>query len=191
MYRFLCLIVRAFISLIFRVKVVGADNIPGEGGFLLCGNHISNWDAPLIQVFIKRRIYYMAKDELFHAFGVGLILKLIKAIPVKRSGADFNSIKLAIKTVKNGDVLGIFPTGQREKVKGEGEVKSGVGFLAVKTDAPVIPVRIVASYRLFSRVTMYIGSPRTYSPSEGRPTAEDYENISKAIYNDIKMLGEE
>ena len=191
MYRFLCMLIRGFMSLVFRVNVVGSDNIPDEGGFLLCSNHISNWDAPLIQVFIKRRIYYMAKDELFHAFGVGLILKLIKAIPVKRTGADLNSIKLAIKTIKSGDVLGIFPTGQREKVKGEGEVKSGVGFLAVKTDAPVVPVRIEASYRIFSKVNLYIGKPRTYSPSEGKPTAEDYENISKAIYNDIKMLGEE
>ncbi len=191
MYRFLCAIVRCFVSLLFRVKVVGSENIPQEGGFLLCSNHISNWDAPILQVFIKRRIYYMAKAELFHAFGVGLILKLIKAIPVKRSGADFNSIKLAIKTVKNGDVLGIFPTGQREKVKGEGEVKSGVGFLAVKTDAPVVPINIKASYRLFSRVTVHIGKPCTYAPIDGKPTAEDYENISRSIYSEIKHLGGE
>lgn len=191
MYSFLCMIVRCFISLIFRVKIVGADNIPAESGFLLCSNHISNWDPPLLQVFIRRRIYYMAKEELFHAFGVGLILKLIKAIPVKRSGADLSSIKLAIRTIKNGDVLGIFPTGQREKVKGEGEVKSGVGFLAVKTGAPVVPIHITATYRIFSKVTVHIGEPHTYSSFEGKPTANDYENISKSIYNDIKLLGKE
>lgn len=193
MYKFVCNIVKAFMCLLFRVKVNGAQNIPEDSGFILCSNHLSNWDPPLLQVFIKRRIYYMAKDELFHVFGVGLILKLIKAIPVKRSGSDITAIKTAIKTVKGGGVLGIFPTGQREKVKGEGEVKAGIGLIALKTDSPVIPVHISASYRVFSRITINIGKPCTYSLPEGqkKATASDFENISNLIYAEITALGEE
>ncbi len=190
MYKFVCTLVKAFIMLIFRVKLNGSENVPTEGGFVLCSNHLSNWDPPLLQAFLKRRIYYLAKEELFHVFGLSLVLKMIKAIPVKRSTADFASIKTSIKTVKGGGVIGIFPTGQREMVKGEGDVKSGIGFLAVKTEAPVLPVHITASYRIFSKVTIDIGEPLYYNNFETKPTQEDFERISNEIYDKIKALGD-
>lgn len=193
MYKLVCYIVKAFICLLFRVRVDGKENIPQSGGFMLCSNHLSNWDPPLLQVFINRRIYYMAKDELFHVFGLGLILKMIKAIPVKRSGSDITAIKSAIKLIKDGDAIGIFPTGQREKVKGEGEVKGGVGFLALKTEAPVVPVHISTSYRLFSRITVNIGKPHIYSLPEGqrKATPDDIERVSNSIYDEIRALDKE
>lgn len=191
MYKFICFLVKAFMSLIFRIKVNGSENIPAEGGFLLCSNHLSNWDPPLLQICIKRRIRYMAKDELFHVPVLGAVLKGIKAIPVKRSGSDITAIKTAIRTVKDGGVIGIFPTGQREKVKGEGEVKAGVGLLAVKTEVPVVPVYINAKYRIFSKVTVTIGKPQLYCTEEGvKATAQFLEDVSKEIYASIKKLDE-
>lgn len=189
MYFFLCRLIKLFMMITFRVKVNGAENVPADGGFVLCSNHLSNWDPPLLQGFIKRRIVFMAKDELFHVFGLGLLLKIIKAIPVKRSGSDITAIKTALRTVKNGEVLGIFPTGQREKVKGEGDVKAGIGFIVAKTDAPVLPVHITATYRLFSKVTLDIGKPCRYCDFEGKPTQEDFERIAGNIYEDIRALG--
>jgi len=179
--------------LIFRIKVTGSDNIPKDGPFILCANHISAWDPPLLQVFIKRRIYFMAKDELFHVFFVGLVMKLIKAIPVKRTGSDITAIKTSMKVLKNGECLGIFPTGQREKVKGEGEVKGGVALLALKTKAPVVPVHIDADYRIFSRIKMTIGTPRVYEVPTDRDkaTSEDVEIISKEIYSSILSARQE
>ena len=179
--------------LIFRIEVSGSDNIPKDGPFILCANHISAWDAPLLQVFIKRRIYFMAKDELFHMFFVGLVMKLIKAIPVKRTGSDITAIKTSMKVLKNGECLGIFPTGQREKVKGEGEANGGVALLALKTKAPVVPVHINADYRIFSRVKMTIGTPKVYELSDDKvkADAEDIERMGKEIYSSILSLREE
>ncbi len=178
--------------LIFRIEVTGSDNIPKDGPFILCANHISAWDAPLLQCFIKRRIFFMAKDELFHVFFVGFIMRVIKAIPVKRTGADIAAIKSAIRVLRDGECLGIFPTGQREKVKGEGEVKGGVALLALKTKAPVVPVHINADFRIFSRVKLTIGTPKAYEISEGKAKAdaEDAEKISKEIYSSILSLKE-
>ena len=156
-----------------------------------CSNHISCWDPLVIQTNVKRRIYFMAKAELFKVFFVSWILKLIKAIPVKRTGSDLNAVKSAIKTVKAGDCLGIFPTGQRAKLGSEGEVKSGIGFIACKTDAPVLPIHIDATFKIFSKVTITIGKCVPYWKGEGKPTAEDFEIISNQIYKDIKMLGRE
>lgn len=175
--------------LIFRIEVKGAENMPKDGNGILCANHISNWDPVLLQIVFKRHIYYMAKDELFHVFFVGLILKWIKAIPVKRSGSDLLAIKSALKTLQNGEILGIFPTGQREKKKGEGEVKAGVGLIAGKTKAPVIPVHIIANFRIFSKVTVVVGEPKVYVAPEGEKlTVEMAEDFSKDIYKNIKSL---
>lgn len=189
MYRFLCNLVGAFVRLIFRIEVNGAENIPGQGGAILCANHISNWDPVLLQILIKRHIYYMSKDELFHVFFVGFILRKIGAIPVKRSGSDLTAIKQAFKTINGGEILGIFPTGQREKIKGEGEVKAGVGLIAGKTKAPIIPVHISASFKPFSKVVVNIGRCEVFAPPEGEKISTSMaEDFSKEIYQRIKDL---
>lgn len=189
MYKFICLVIKAFMRLIFRIEVKGAENVPQSGAVILCANHISNWDPLLLQAFINRHIYYMAKDELFHVFFVSFILKKIGAIPVKRTGSDLAAIKLAFKTLADGKILGIFPTGQREKVKGEGDVKSGIGLIAGKTKVPVLPVHISASFKIFSKVTVNIGKPANYAPGDGeKMSTELAEEFSKKIYADIKKL---
>lgn len=189
MYKFLCTVLKGFMHLLFRIEVKGADNMPADGSGILCANHISNWDPVLLQIALNRRIYYMAKDELFHVFFVGRILKWIKAIPVKRTGSDLAAVKAALKTLQKGEILGIFPTGQREKKKGEGEVKAGVGLIAGKTNSPVIPVHIIANFRIFSKVTVVVGEPQIYSAPEGEKlTVEMAEGFSKDIYKNIKSL---
>lgn len=189
MYRFLCALIGGFMRLLFRIEVRGLENIPAEGGGILCANHISNWDPVLLQVIMKRHIYYMAKDELFHVFFVGFILRKIGAIPVKRSGSDLTAIKQAFKTINGGEILGIFPTGQREKKKGEGEVKAGVGLIAGKTKAPVIPVHITADFRIFSKVKVNIGKSEVYAPANSEKiSVEVAERFSKDIYKRIKDL---
>lgn len=189
MYRFLCTLVGMFTKLLFRIKVNGIENIPAEGGCVLCSNHISNWDPVVLQIIMKRHIYYMSKDELFHVFFVGFILRKIGAIPVKRTGADLTAIKLAFKTINSGRILGIFPTGQREKKKGEGEVKGGVGLIAGKTKAPVVPVHITANFKLFSKVIINIGKPEVFAPAEGEKLSADVaQRLSDEIYKRIKDL---
>ena len=132
----------------------------------------------------------MSKEELFHVFFVSFILKKIGAIPVKRTGSDLTAIKLAFKTINSGKLLGIFPTGQREKVKGEGNVKAGIGLIAGKTGAPVVPVHINANFKLFSKVTVNIGKPEVYLPPEGEKlTTAHAEEFAKDIYKKIKELG--
>lgn len=189
MYRFLCNVVGIFMRLIFRIEVKGIENIPQNGGAIICANHISNWDPVLLQVLIKRHIYFMSKEELFHVFFIGWLMKKIGAIPVKRTGSDITAIKHAFKTVNGGEILGIFPTGQREKVKGEGEVKSGVGLIAGKTKAPIIPIHIGANFKPFSKVTVHIGRCEVFAPPEGEKlNAEMAEIFSKEIYQRIKDL---
>ncbi len=189
MYWFLFKIVEGFMRIFFRIEIKGKENVPQDGGIIVCANHISNWDPLALQIAVKRRIYYMAKENLFHTFFVGFVLKSIKAIPVKRTGSDLAAVKMAFKTVKRGDALGIFPTGQRLKKKGEGEVKAGVGLIAGKTEAPIVPVHIIADYKIFSKVTVVIGEAKKYLAPDGEKlTVEMAEGFSKDIYKNIKEL---
>lgn len=192
MYRFSCMLVRAFLRLIFRVKIYGLENLPSDEGYILCSNHLSNWDPPVLQSFFKRPIRFMAKSELFDAFFVGFIMRRIRAIPVKRSGADLTAIKESFKTLKNGEILGIFPTGQRENVKGEGEVKSGIGLIAVRSGAKVVPVHITSTYRIFSEVIIDIGKGEVYTLGRNeKPTPEVLERVSLEIYSKVRNLPKE
>ena len=189
MYSFSCMLVRLFLHLIFRIKIYGAENLPKSGGYILCSNHLSNWDPPVLQAFFRRPIRFMAKSELFDAFFVGFVMRCIRAIPVKRSGADLTAIKESFKTLKNGEILGIFPTGQRENVKGEGEVKPGIGLIAVKSGCDVIPVHITSTYRIFSKVIIDIGKGEKYSINEGEKLTPDVlERVSNEIYSKVKKL---
>ncbi len=191
MYRFICALIGGFMRILFRIEVNGTENIPEDGGVILCANHLSNWDPVLLQtVAVKRHIFYMAKDELFHTFFVSTVLKHIGAIPVKRTGSDLAAVKLALKTIKQGGMLGIFPTGQRAKGKDEGEVKAGIGLIAGKTETPVLPIHISASYRLFSKVVVNIGKCRYFMPDEGEKlSADTAQRLSDDIYSEIKALG--
>lgn len=190
MYRFVCTLVGGFMRLLFRIEVNGRENIPEEGGVIMCANHLSNWDAVLLQaVAVKRHIYFMAKDELFHVFLLKNILNGIGAIPVKRTGSDLAAIKLALKTIKDGKMLGIFPTGQRARDGAEGEVKAGIGLIAGKTQTPVLPIHIAAGYRPFSKVIVNIGECRRFFPEEGEKlTADVAQRLSDDIYSEIKAL---
>ncbi len=176
--------------LIFRIEVNGRDNIPTDDGVILCANHLSNWDALILQtVAVRRHIYFMAKDELFRVPVLKSILKGIGAIPVKRTGSDLSAVKHALKTIKNGEMLGIFPTGQRARDGVDGEVKAGVGLIAGKTQTPVLPIHISANYRLFSKVVVNIGKCKSFAPDEGEKlTADLAQKLSDDIYSEIKAL---
>ena len=115
MYNFLRALVSVLIRLIFKIEITGLENIPKEGGAIICANHLSAWDPVVLQVAVKRRIYFMSKIELFSVFFVGFVLRRIKAIPVKRTGADITAIKQSLKTIKGGDILGIFPMPPRRR----------------------------------------------------------------------------
>lgn len=190
MYRFICALIGVFMRLLFRIEVNGTENIPKDGGVIMCANHLSNWDPVLLQtVAIKRHIYFMAKDELFHVFLLSNILKAIGAIPVKRASVDISPIKHALRTIKQGGMLGIFPTGQRAKHGLEGEVKAGIGLIAGKTDALVLPIHINATYRPFSKVVVNIGKCQSFTPDEGEKLTTDVaQRLSDSIYSEIKAL---
>ncbi len=147
--------------LIFWYSVEGMENIPKEGGVIFCANHISIFDPVLWVIVIRRRICFMAKKEFFQNKLSAWLFRKLDVFPVDREGKDLKAIKTAIKTVKDGNILGIYPEGTRSKDGKPHEAKAGVAYIARSCKCDVIPVamRCKGKLRPFKRVKLVVGKP--------------------------------
>ncbi|MRN53403.1 lysophospholipid acyltransferase family protein [Paenibacillus monticola] len=158
-------LLRFIYAIVFPLKIVGKENMPREGGVLLCANHISLLDPITIGIKLDRQVKYMAKAELFKIPVLGWIIKKVGAFPVKRGGVSKESIKTALKTLRGGNVMGIFPEGTRNS--DAGVAKKGAASFALRSGAAVVPAAIVGHYKLFRRMTVIYGAPIDLSSFDG------------------------
>lgn len=183
-YKVARVLVTAFYRLLFRPEVIGAHHVPEQGGVILCSNHISNWDPPMIGFPLSRRVHFMAKEELFRIPGLNVLIRILGAFPVKRGGVSKESIKYSIELLKQGNVIGIFPEGSRRNAGGMG--KKGAAMLALKSGATVIPVSIVGDYKPFRRMTLIYGEP--VDLSEFASGNGDLDGATEKIMETIRQL---
>lgn len=153
-------VVNVLLRTAFRVRVSGAENVPLTGGLLVAANHISNLDPPLLGVALPRPVSYMAKKELFELPVLGQVLPRLHAFPVDRQAGGTAALRAALRLIKDGRCVGIFPEGGRN-VSGTNEEKAGAAFLAAASGVPVVPAAIVGTrhLRLFGKVTVIFGDP--------------------------------
>lgn len=185
-YKILKAIAGGFCRLIFRIKVVGEENLPVDGSCIVCANHKSNWDAVILLISLKRKVHFLAKSELFKFKPLGAVLKCAGVIPLKRGYADVGAIKTAMEIIKNEKVLGMFPTGTRTKNILDAKPKSGAALIASRMGTKVVPLYIDATYRIFSKITVYIDKPVDLAEYKGvKLSGEELDNISDNIYSKI------
>lgn len=130
-----------------RLAVKGRQNIPCEGGFILAGNHASYLDPVAFGVASPRHLSYMARGTLFRNRFFGWLLRKVSVFPLKRSSADPGAIKEALRRLKNGDGLLLFPEGTRIQSGTMAQGLAGAAFLARKSGVPVVPACIEGSDR--------------------------------------------
>ena len=183
---------RFWFGFVLKTQIFGAENVPKVGAFILAANHVSNWDPPFLGTFIDRTICYMGKEELFKNPILACICRNLHVFPVKRGSADKTAIKTAIKLLKDGKCLGIFPEGTRSKSGKLGKAESGVSLIAAMTKAPIIPAAIVNTEKIFSRqtflptLTVVYGSPMNFTGSTKDKVALDA--FAQEIMNEIAKL---
>lgn len=151
-YRTLKFIIKPFFMLIHGTKYVGLENIPVSGGVILAGNHTGNTDALLMLGGPKRIVHMMAKKELFKTRFTNAFFRSMACISVDRSKHDEQAKSEAIKVLKEGNVIGIFPEGTVNKTN---DIllpfKYGAVSFAKKTNAYIVPFAITGSYNIFKR----------------------------------------
>jgi len=148
----------AFVRLVFwflrtRVTVVGAEHVPDRPGVILASNHLSILDPVLLTLAIedltKRRVRYMAKAEALGWPGLGRLLTVYGGFAVRRGRPDPEAYRTAQEVVREGDWLGLAPEGTRSRTGALIEPKPGVALFATRTGAPILPVGIWGTERLW------------------------------------------
>jgi 1-acyl-sn-glycerol-3-phosphate acyltransferase len=135
---------------IYRTSFVGEENIP-EGGAIIAGNHVSYLDPILLWCGAPRHVHFMARSNLFKKGIIAWGLPRLWSFPVKRGEPDRAAIATATELLQHGDLVGIFPEGTRTRHQGAdaelGEAHGGVAFIAMRANAPVVPVGIAGTDR--------------------------------------------
>jgi 1-acyl-sn-glycerol-3-phosphate acyltransferase len=166
-------------------KVVGAENIPASGGAILASNHLSIVDSIYLPLMLSRPVTFAAKSEYFTGTrlrdrAIGAYLRAIKQLPTDRAGARAGQemLQAALGLITEGGVFGIYPEGTRSPDGRLYRGRTGVGFLALHSGAPVIPVAMVGTERILppghkvprpGRIEIRIGEPLGFAEFRGQP----------------------
>ena len=164
------------------LKVLTPCPIPPRGGCILVSNHTSSLDPVLLQAACPRVITWMMAKEYREMPGLNWLLNAIEPIPVARSGRDMAATRAALRALKDGKILGLFPEGKIAPTRDLLEFQTGVALLAMKSRAPVYPAFLDGSQRgksmleafvTPSRVTLTFGPPIDLPEAEGKEGLED------------------
>jgi len=180
-------------NILYDIEVVGVEHVPKDGALIACSNHRSNFDPILLGAFLPRHIHFMAKRELFRIPVIGQFMKLLGAFPVNREAVEITSIKVALQTLKEGNALGIFAQGGREAngLK-EDEGKAGVAMFAVRGGAPVLPIGVQGSFKMFTKLVVNVGEPMHFEETEGKKMkSAELSVLTKQVMQEIKRLSVE
>lgn len=181
----------------YNIRVIGAENEPMEGGYIACSNHISNHDVLILAVSLKRQVRFFAKAELFKVPLLKQLITALGAFPVERGKGDVASIKKTIAILEAGEVIGFYPQGTRYPGVHPSETKTrnGVGLIAYRSKAMVLPVAIETKgfkIRPFKRVNVHIGRPLQYDDMGFTDEAHnEYQKAANLIFDRILGLFDE
>ena len=182
--RIVKIILSTLYHIAYRVKISG--EIPKEGAYILCANHINYLDAAAIVLFNKRKVNFVAKEDLF-THGILMWLgHLFDAIPIKRDMQDIEAMKRCLKVLKNEELLGIFPEGTRKGMEKNMKAKNGAAYMAIKSNVKVIPVGIHGTFKPFSKVYINYGEP--IDLSEYKNHKDKLDEATDKIMDNIVML---
>lgn len=190
-YHVLYTIVWPFFNLFHPVRAVGRENIP-KGAVIICPNHTRASD-PFFVLFAfgrKHTMRAMAKAEVMRLPVVGWLLGKAGVFGVDRGAADVNAVKTALRFLKQGDKLLMFPEGTRVEEGENVEAKTGAAMFSVRTGTPILPVYIPAKKNWFRPTTVVIGQPFLPQVAGRRGTSEEYRAIADDLMERIRALGE-
>ena len=159
-YKLLTPLMRFAFKLFYSPRIIGAEKIPADGSIVIAGNHKHVYDQCLTIIATKRVIHYMAKKEYFDGW-LAPLFRIVGCIPVDRSRKDFSSAMSAMKVLKKGGAIGIFPEGTRNKTEEFLlRFKTGAVTMAKKTDSYIVPFGLTGDYKFRSKnLTVRYGEP--------------------------------
>lgn len=184
-------------KLLYRYKIIREGELPKTGAYILASNHLSNTDPVFVGITSKRRVYFMAKVELFQNKFFGALIRALGAFPVTRGSNDGKAIATGEDLLNSGKIMTIFIEGGRTKTGELMRPRSGCALIARQTRVPVVPMCITPvgkKNNIFSKRIIHIGTPISYtelgfSDSE-TPSPKEYREASRRIMEKITQFRE-
>ena len=176
---------------ILRPKVVHHERLFFKGKAIIVSNHWSMADPVLIAFVSPRIIHFMAKAELFQSWIGNLFFRSINAFPVNREKTDLTSMRKAKEVLDAGKVLGIFPEGKRAVTRKLDELEKGAAFMALRCDAPIIPVYTDPKTFKRFRIRIIVGEPIHAKDVAAQGKGKPVDVVTEAIRNSLMAMENE
>jgi 1-acyl-sn-glycerol-3-phosphate acyltransferase len=191
-------LVRALVSLptllLYRTRAIGVKNVPKTGPLLLAPNHFSQMDHFFVGLYLRRQVRFMAKSQMFGTPVLTYIYSHGGVFPVRRGHADEEAFKTAFTILEQGGMLLVYAEGGRSRSSELGEVKPGIGRIALESGVPVVPVAIHGSASVrrwkrfrFPKVTVQFGEPVSF-PVEHGPSRERQLEVAGEIFAPVREM---
>jgi len=182
--------------LLTRREVRGAENIPVEGPLIVVANHLGLADPPLLAVSIKRKMVFMAKEELFKGGFSTYCVRNFGAFPVNRNRLTRAALESSAKHLKEGMVIAMFPEGKRSENHCLEEAFPGSAMIALRCQASILPVGISGTEKVHGlkwiphrpKIVVNIGKPFHLPPTNGKISKEDLSQCTESIMTHIAAL---
>ena len=153
-YSLLRIFARLFGVTCYALRCEGRENWPASGGGLVCSNHQSFLDPPLVGMTCPRQMNYLARESLFEIPVLREVITFLDAIPIDREGSGLSGLKETLKRLRAGELVLIFPEGTRTS---DGEMlalKPGFCAVARRSRVPLIPVGMDGAYQAWPRTSL-------------------------------------
>lgn len=167
-YRLGWIFFRALFAVYFRWRVFNPERVPQTGGVILAANHASFLDPPLVGSGLHRAINYLARESLFRFPGMGALLRSWNSVPVDIDGGGAAGLKAILERLLAGGGIILFPEGARTFDGKLQPARAGIGLTVIKSNAPVVPVRVFGTFEAFSRMQKF-PRPKRVAVKYGRP----------------------
>lgn len=199
LYQIAHVVVWTLARLFFRITVIGESHVPREGGVIVAANHNSYFDIPLLGCVLSRRADNIAKSELFRNPLLAALFRALGGFPVRRGTIDRQALGEAVRRLKAGHLLAMYPEGTRSKDARLQPPKPGIGMMVARSGVKVVPAYLQGTgpVRPFRRVTVIFGKPLDFKDrieaierveKEGINPKMLYATISHEIMQEIAAL---
>jgi 1-acyl-sn-glycerol-3-phosphate acyltransferase len=192
-YELVRVVLTPYLLFFFRARCIDSDKVPADGPVIVAPNHFSFLDHFFVAVYMRRKVHFMAKSQLFKR-PMQFIYTHGGVFPVRRGHRDEKSFQTADTILARGDLIVMYAEGGRSRTGELGEAKPGVGRLALETGAVIVPTAIVGTERArnwkrlqFPKVTIQYGDPIRFEMVE-EPTREQSQAAADVVFAEIKSL---